>query len=116
ETVARVAAGVVAKKLLARELGAEVIGYVVQIGHVRATVPERVTIGDVETLPGGEPNITRCPDPKAAAAMVELIEEVRKAQDSIGGVAEIVARGIPAGLGEPVFDKLRADLGKALFS
>lgn len=116
ETVARVAAGVVAKKLLARELAAEVIGYVVQIGSVKAEVPEHVTMREVETLPDGSPNVTRCPDPAAAAAMVELIEEVRKAQDSIGGVAEIVARGVPAGLGEPVFDKLRADLGKALFS
>lgn len=116
ETVARVAAGVVAKKILARELGAEVVGYVVQIGDVRADVPEHVTLEQVEKLPDGSPNVTRCPDPEAAAKMVALIEEVRKAQDSIGGVAEIVARGIPAGLGEPVFDKLRADLGKALFS
>jgi chorismate synthase len=70
----------------------------------------------IERLPSGEPNIVRCPDPVAAAKMVELIKEVRKDQDSIGGVAEIVARNVPAGLGEPVFDKLKADLGKALFS
>ncbi|MEZ4444351.1 MAG: chorismate synthase [Polyangiaceae bacterium] len=118
ETVARVIAGAVAKKLLAVELGAEVIGYVVQVGDVEATIddPSAVTLAQVETLPSGEPNLIRCPDPEAAAAMVALIDEVRAARDSIGGVAEIVAKGVPAGLGEPVFDKLKADLGKALFS
>jgi chorismate synthase len=75
-----------------------------------------VTLEQVETLPSGEPNLVRCPDAGAAARMVELIEAVRKDQDSIGGVSEIVATGVPAGLGEPVFDKLKADLGKALFS
>src|SRR5690606_13441430 len=64
----------------------------------------------------GSPNIVRCPDPKIAAEMAELIERMRKDQDSIGGVSEIVARGVPAGLGEPVFDKIKADLAKALFS
>jgi chorismate synthase len=63
-----------------------------------------------------EPNIVRCPVPARAAEMVELIEEVRKSQDSVGGVSEIVATGVPPGLGEPVFDKLKADLAKALFS
>jgi chorismate synthase len=70
----------------------------------------------VETLPDGRPNIVRCPDPAAADRMVELIERVRSEQDSIGGVAEIVAAGVPAGLGEPVFDKLKADLAKAMMS
>lgn len=116
ETVARVAAGVVAKKLIAEAFGGEVLSYVVQVGDVRATVPTDVTLASVETLPNGEPNIVRCPDPEAAARMVALIESVRKDQDSIGGVAEVVARGVPAGLGEPVFDKLKADLAKALFS
>ncbi len=116
ETVARVAAGVVAKKLLAEAFGGEVLGYVVQVGDVRAEVPDGVTLAQVETLPDGSPNITRCPDPVAAAEMVELIKAMRKAQDSIGGVAEIVARNVPAGLGDPVFDKLKADLAKALFS
>ena len=116
ETVARVIAGSVAKKLIAHAFGGEVLGYVVQVGEVRAQVPEGITLAQVETLPSGEPNIVRCPDPEAAARMVALVEEVRKAQDSIGGVAEIVARNVPAGLGEPVFDKLKADLGKALFS
>jgi chorismate synthase len=117
ETVARVAAGAVAKKLIAERLGASVLGYVKQVGDVIADIdPASVTLANVETLPSGEPNIVRCPDPGAAARMVELIERVRKEQDSIGGVAEIVALGVVPGLGEPVFDKLKADLAKALFS
>jgi chorismate synthase len=118
ETTARVAAGVVAKKILAEACDARVVGYVVQVGDIRATIdnPAAVTLEQVEKLPDGNPNIVRCPDPAAAARMVELIERVRKEQDSIGGAAEIVATGIPAGLGEPVFDKLKADLAKALFS
>ncbi|MDF3071852.1 MAG: aroC [Polyangiaceae bacterium] len=118
ETVSRVAAGVVAKKLIAQAFGGKVVGYVTQVGHVVANVadPSAVTLEQVETLPDGSPNIVRCPDPARAAEMVALVEEVRKAQDSIGGVSEIVASGVPAGLGEPVFDKLKADLAKALFS
>lgn len=116
ETVARVAAGVVAKKLIAEAFGGEVLSYVVQIGDVRAEVPAHVTMEQIEKLPNGEPNLVRCPDPAAATRMVELVEKIRKEQDSIGGVAEVVARNVPAGLGEPVFDKLKADLGKALFS
>ena len=116
ETVARVAAGAVAKKLIGHAFGGEVLGYVTQIGHIRANLPEEVTLDRVEVLPDGQPNIVRCPDPTAAREMVALIEKVRKDQDSIGGVSEIVARNVPAGLGEPVFDKLKADLGKALFS
>ena len=118
ETTARVAAGVIAKKLIAREFGGEVIGYVSQVGSIRAHVPkpEVVTLHQVETLPDGSPNFVRCPDYAAAEKMVALIEEVRRDTDSIGGVSEIVATNIPAGLGEPVFDKLKADLAKALFS
>jgi chorismate synthase len=118
ETVARVAAGVIAKKILANAFGGRVVGYVVQVGDVVATVaaPESVTLDEVERLPDGTPNIVRCPDPQKAAEMVALIEELRREQDSVGGVAEIVATGVPAGLGEPVFDKLKADLAKALFS
>ena len=118
ETTVRVAAGVVAKKILREAFGGEVIGYVVQVGDVKARIadPAAVTMSQVETLPSGEPNIVRCPDADAAAHMVELIEAVRKVGDSIGGAAEIVATNIPAGLGEPVFDKLKADLAKALFS
>jgi chorismate synthase len=118
ETVSRVAAGVVAKKLIAEAFGGKVVGYVTQVGSVVAEIadPGAVTLAQVETLPDGSPNIVRCPDAARAAEMVTLIEEMRKAQDSVGGVSELVASGVPAGLGEPVFDKLKADLAKALFS
>ncbi len=118
ETVVRVAAGAVAKKIIAEAFGGKVVAYVTQVGDVMADIadPSSVTLEQVETLPNGEPNIVRCPDPVAAEKMLALIEEVRRDQDSIGGVAEIVATHVPAGLGEPVFDKLKADLAKALFS
>src|SRR5205085_6355201 len=72
--------------------------------------PTAVTLEQVEATP------VRCPDPAAAEKMIALIDEVRKDQDSIGGVSELVAVGVPPGLGEPVFDKLKADLAKALLS
>src|SRR5439155_20966908 len=111
ETVCRVAAGAVAKKLLARE-GVRVLGYVTRVGNVSAEIPDptAVTLEQVEATP------VRCPGPEAGRRMEELIEEVRKDRDSIGGVCELVAVGVPPGLGEPVFDKLKADLGKALLS
>ena len=111
ETICRVAAGAVAKKLLALE-GIRVLGYVTQVGHVKAAIPDptAITLEQVEATP------IRCPDPDAADAMITLIDTVRKDRDSIGGVAELVAVGVPPGLGEPVFDKLKADLGKALLS
>jgi len=118
ETVARVAAGVVAKKLILEAFGGRVVGYVKQIGSIVAKVddPSAITERDVETLADGSPNLVRCPDHAVVPQMIQLIEDLRKDQDSIGGVSEIVATGVPAGLGEPVFDKLKADLGKALFS
>jgi chorismate synthase len=111
ETLCRVAAGAIAKKVLA-QIGVRVIGYVKQIGSICAEVvdPGLVTLEQVEATP------VRCPDPERAAEMIALIEEVRKDQDSIGGVCELAALGVPAGLGEPVFDKLKADLAKALLS
>jgi chorismate synthase len=111
ETVCRVAAGAIAKKILAGQ-GIQVLGYVKQIGNVRADIPDpaKITLEQVEATP------VRCPDPARAQEMIALIEEVRKDQDSIGGVCELVAKGVPAGLGEPVFDKLKADLAKALLS
>lgn len=118
ETTVRVAAGAVAKKLLAEQCGTRIVGYVVQVGDVRAEIPrpEEVTLQQVEFRPDGTPNIVRCPDYAAADRMIALIEECRKGGDSIGGAAEIVATGVPPGLGEPVFDKIKADLAKALFS
>jgi chorismate synthase len=111
ETVCRVAAGAIAKKILAQH-GMSVLGYVKQIGSVVADIPEpaKVTLEQVEATP------VRCPDPAKAQAMITLIDEVRKDLDSIGGVCELVATGVPPGLGEPVFDKLKADLAKALLS
>ncbi len=118
ETVARVAAGAVAKKLINLAFGGRIIGYVKQIGDIVANVPDpaAVTLEHVETLADGSPNLVRCPDAACVPRMVELIESLRKDQDSIGGVSELVAVGVPPGLGEPVFDKLKADLAKALFS
>lgn len=110
ETVARVAAGAVAKQLLA-PLGVEILAWVDEVGEISATVDAlTVTLAEVEREP------VRCPDPTAAAAMTACIEAVRKAGDSVGGVIRAVARGVPAGWGEPVFDKLDADLAKAMLS
>jgi chorismate synthase len=111
ETVCRVAAGAIAKKLLAQQ-GMRVLGYVKRIGSVCAEIPDPTAV----TLEQVEANEVRCPDPAAAAAMAALIAEVKKDQDSIGGICELVATGVPPGLGEPVFDKLKADLAKALLS
>ncbi len=118
ETTVRVAAGVVAKKIIDAAFGGRVLAYVTQVGEIKASInsPESVTLDQVERLPDGTPNIVRCPDPVVAAKMVELIEQIRKEGDSIGGAAEIVATDVPAGLGEPVFDKIKADLAKSLFS
>lgn len=118
ETTARVAAGAIAKKLIHQTMGTTVLAHVQRVGHVVAHVPEpeKLTLNDIESFPDGTPNPVRCPDPKAARQMIALIDEVRKDQDSIGGVAQICAHPVPAGLGEPVFDKLKADLAKALFS
>jgi len=112
ETNVRVAAGAVAKKLLATAHGIRIVGYVTQVGSIKANIsdPAAVTLEQVEA------NIVRCPDEAIAQQMIALIEEVRKDQDSIGGIAEVVATNVPAGWGEPVFDKLKADLGKAMFS
>jgi chorismate synthase len=111
ETMCRVAAGAVAKKLLSA-VGVRMVGYVSQIGDIIAQVPDPTMV----TLEQVEANPVRCPDPTAAKRMSDLIEEVRKEQDSIGGICTLVATGVPAGWGEPVFDKLKADLGKALLS
>ncbi len=118
ETTARVAAGVVAKKIIDEAFGGQVLGYVTQVGDIKANIPDpqAVTLEQVEKRPDGEANIVRCPDLEAADRMIELIEECRKDGDSIGGAAEIVATNVPAGLGEPVFDKIKADFAKALFS
>jgi chorismate synthase len=111
ETVGRVAGGAVAKKLLA-ESGIEVVGYVRELGGVRAKIPKNVDISSLRDL--AEKNPVRCPDQGAAEEMIRVLDHARSAGDSLGGVAEVVASGVPAGLGEPVFDKLDADLARAL--
>ena len=112
ETIGRVAAGAIAKKTLsAFYANFELIAYVTQIHEVTAKIDRSsVAMRDVEK------NIVRCPDAAAAKKMISVIEQIRDAGDSVGGVIECVARGIPAGLGEPVFDKLEADLAKAMLS
>ena len=111
ETAARVAAGAVARKLLRVSAGTEVLAWVSQIHEVEAEVDrDSVTLDEVEASP------TRCPDPAAAERMFIAVEEARRKGESLGGVVECVARDVPVGLGDPVFDKLDADLAKALIS
>ena len=111
ETIGRVAAAAIAKKILAREHGVEIVGYVRQVWRLVAEVdPDTVTLEAVES------NEVRCPDKSAAAKMIDRIKEARKDGDSLGGVVEAVARNVPPGLGEPVFDKLESDLGRGILS
>ncbi len=111
ETIGRVAAGAIAKKLLRQQYGVEVLAYVKQVQRLIADVdPERVKAKEIEA------NIVRCPDSRAAERMIRLIETMRRAGDSVGGIVEGVARGVPPGWGEPVFDRLEADLAKAMLS
>ena len=112
ETIGRVAAGAVARKVLtAIYPTSEIIAYVTHVFDLAAEIdPSRVTRDAVEA------NAVRCPDATAAERMIKIIEAAREDGDSLGGVIECVARGIDAGLGEPVFDKLEADLAKAMMS
>jgi chorismate synthase len=111
ETIGRVAAGAIAKKILFQAAGVSIVGYVKRIKDLEGVAdPDTVTLEQVES------NIVRCPDAECAEKMIELIEKVRDSGDSIGGVVECVARNVPKGLGMPVFDKLEADLAKAIMS
>ena len=111
ETLARVAAGAIKKKYLKLKLGIEVLSYVDQVGNIKADIcHQKVKIDDVES------NIIRCPDQETAKQMIRLVEEVRDDGDSIGGTITCVIRNVPAGLGEPVFDRIQADLAKAMLS
>ena len=111
ETIGRVAAGAIAKKLLRERYGVEVLAFVKQVQKISAEIdPEKVKFADIES------NIVRCPDAAAAEKMIRLIEKMRRAGDTVGGIVEGVARGVPPGWGEPVFDRLEADLGKAMLS
>ena len=112
ETVARVAAGAVARQVLAAACpGLEVVAWVSQVGENISDVdPETVTRAKVDA------HVTRCPDAAAAATFEARIQAARKARDTVGGAVTCVARGVPAGWGEPVFDKLDADLAHGLMS
>jgi len=111
ETIGRVAAGAIAKKILRERHGVEVLAFVKQVRNIIADInPDKVKLADVES------NIVRCPDAAAAKQMIALIEEMRGAGDTVGGIVEGIARGVPAGWGEPVFDRLEADLAKAMLS
>lgn len=106
ETVGRVAAGAIAKRILSGEK-ISILAYTVELGGIRA---ERLDLGEVDR------NYFRCPDPQASLAMERKIEEAKRKGDTIGGIVETLIRGCPPGLGEPVFDKLEADLAKGLMS
>jgi len=106
ETAARVAAGAVAKAILEKE-HIDIMAYTVRLGKIKA---EKYDIREAEQ------NIFFCPDNNAAVAMKELVKKIKKEGDSLGGIVEIIVKGAPAGLGEPVFDKLDADIAKALMS
>ncbi len=106
ETIGRVAGGAIARLLLAT-VGVRILAYTLALGNLRAQVIDEEEI---------ERNIMRCPDATVAAQMIEHVEAARRSRDSLGGIVEVRARGVPPGLGEPVFDKLQADIGKAMFS
>tara|TARA_B100000073_G_scaffold35383_1_gene26660 strand:- start:27201 stop:28289 length:1089 start_codon:yes stop_codon:yes gene_type:complete len=111
ETIGRVAAGAVARKLLNVANNIEVLAWVSQVHTIKSDVDaSTVTLDQIEADP------TRCPDAEAAAKMTFAIEEARKNGDSLGGIVTCVARGVPVGLGEPVFDRLEADLAKGMLS
>jgi chorismate synthase len=110
ETAARVAAGAVAKMLL-RTAGIEVNAYVSQVGTLKTPKSyKELDFNEIESTP------VRCPDLETAKKMIELIQEVKKSGDTIGGIVTGVVKGCPVGLGEPAFDKLHADLAKAMLS
>ncbi len=111
ETAGRVAAGAIARKLLAHTENIEVLAWVSQIGkHTALIEPQEVTPEQIEATP------TRCPNPESAEKFIAAIENARADGDSLGGVITCCARGVPPGLGEPVFDKLDAELAKAIVS
>lgn len=111
ETVGRVAAGAIARKLLRERYGVTILAWVSRVQNIEAAVDHNSV--EPEAV---EANLVRCPDAAAAERMVELIERVRRDGDSVGGIVTGVVRGAPAGWGEPVFDRLEADLGKAMLS
>ncbi len=112
ETIGRVAAGAVAREWLKSEFGVEIVAWVQQVHEVALQAIDYDTI----TREQVDANPVRCPDPATADRMISAVDEARRSRDSVGGVVEVVARGCPAGWGEPVFDKLDALLGLAFLS
>lgn len=112
ETIGRVAAGAIAKRILRDTFGVEVLAWVERVQDIAIEFDENpsFTLEQVEATP------VRCPVPDVAEKMIERIEEIRKGGNSVGGSIQCIARGVPAGWGEPVFDRLEADLGKGLLS
>ena len=113
ETAARVAAGAIAKLML-QTYGIEIFAHVTAVGQINAPNLGSENLSHLLTL--REENIVRCADPAIANQMIEFIESIRKDGDTIGGKISCVVKNLPAGLGEPVFDKLHADLGKSMLS
>ncbi len=111
ETLARVAAGAIAKKILKERFGTIIAGHTIKIGKIKA---KKVSFDEI--IKNSEKNPVRCADLESAKLMEEEILKVKKEGDSIGGIVEVVAVNVPAGLGEPVFDKLDADIAKAMMS
>ena len=111
ETIGRVAAGAIARKILRLAAGVEIVAYVERIHDI--AIPDDLPPPDAATI---ESNLVRCPDPATAERMIARIREVRAAGDSIGGVVKCHLRQVPVGLGAPVFDRLEADLAKAMLS
>ena len=111
ETIGRVAAGAIAKQILQEQCSTAILAYVKQIHTIVAAVDsDTVTLDEIES------SLARCPDPNASKQMTERIDQARRDGDSLGGIIESVSRNVPIGLGEPVFDKLKADLAKAMMS
>ena len=111
ETIGRVAAGAIAKQILQEQCSTAILAYVKQIHTIVAAVDsDTVTLDEIES------SLARCPDPNASKQMTERIDQARRDGDSLGGIIESVSRNVPLGLGEPVFDKLKADLAKAMMS
>lgn len=111
ETLARVAAGAIAKKYLQQKLNIEIFSYVEQVANIKTELDYQAFTQEMI-----DSNLVRCPDAVVAKRMTTLIERMKKEGDSVGGIIKGVIRHVPVGLGEPVFDKLSADLGKAMLS
>jgi chorismate synthase len=111
ETIGRVAAGAIARKILKECCGTEILAYVSQVGNIDAAIdPLKATFKTIES------NLVRCADPVAAVKMAEAIDAARKAQDSLGGVIQLVIKKAPKGVGEPVFHRAEAELARAFLS